>query len=99
MILEHFEDTTQTACLAYQTFENFKRPCQMLMKDHLVKYEQLHTKIKDHQMILLDIPLGITEIYYDKKSLTEAAHSTSRRRKTVEGRLGSNQAKRLKKRI
>ena len=34
----------------------------MLMKDHLVKYEQLHTKIKDHQMILPDISLGITEI-------------------------------------
>ena len=71
----------------------------MLMKDHLVKYEQLHTKIKDHQMILPDIPLGITEIFCDKKSLTEAAHSTSRRRKTVEGRIGSNQTKRLKKRI
>ena len=39
----------------------------MLMKDHLVKYEQLHTKIKDHLMILLDIPLSITEIYCDKK--------------------------------
>ena len=26
LILERFEDTTQTAYLAYQTFENFKRP-------------------------------------------------------------------------
>ena len=26
LILECFEDTTQTAYLAYQTFENFKRP-------------------------------------------------------------------------
>ena len=69
----------------------------MLMKDHLVKYEQLHTKIKDHQVILPDIPLGITEIFCDKKSLTEAAHSTIRKRKTVEGRIGSNQTKRLKK--
>ena len=48
------EDTMQTAYLAYQTFENFKRPSQMLMKDYLVKFEQLYTKIKDHQMILPD---------------------------------------------
>ena len=48
------EDKTQTAYLAYQTFENFKRPSEMLMKDYLVKFEQLYTKIKDHQMILPD---------------------------------------------
>ena len=44
----------QTAYLAYQTFKNFKQPSQMLMKDYLVKFEQLYTKIKDHQMILPD---------------------------------------------
>ena len=59
MILEgldalFLEDTTQTAYLAYQMFENFKRLSQMLMKDYLVNFEQLHTKIKDHQMILPD---------------------------------------------
>ena len=48
------EDTTQTAYLAYQTFENFKRLSKMLMKDYLVKFEQLYTKIKDHQIILWD---------------------------------------------
>ena len=48
------EDTMQIAYLAYQTFENFKRPSEMLMKDYLVKFEQLYTKIKDHQMILPD---------------------------------------------
>ena len=48
------EDKTQTAYLAYQTFENFKRPSEMLMKDYLVKFEQLYTKMKDHQMILPD---------------------------------------------
>ena len=59
------------------------------MKDHLVKYEQLHTKIKDHQMILPDIPLGITEIFCDKRSLTEAADSTSRRRKWLRVELAA----------
>ena len=59
MILERLdalflEDTMQTTYLAYQTFEKFKRPSQMLMKDYLVKFEQLYTKIKDHQMILPD---------------------------------------------
>ena len=48
------EETMQIAYLAYQTFENFKRPCEMLMKDYLIKFEQLYTKIKDHQMILPD---------------------------------------------
>ena len=45
------EDMMQTA---YQTFKNFKQPSQMLMKDYLVEFEQLYTKIKDHQMILPD---------------------------------------------
>ena len=48
------EDTNQSAYLAYQKFETFKRPEQMSMKDYLVKFEQLYTKIKDHQMILPD---------------------------------------------
>ena len=32
----------------------------MLMKDYLVKFEQLYTKIKDHQMILPDGVLVLT---------------------------------------
>ena len=54
------EDMMQTAYLAYQTFKNFKQPSQMLMKDYLVKFEQLYTKIKDHQMILPDGVLVLT---------------------------------------
>ena len=50
----YLEDTTQTAYLAYQNFETFKRPETMTMKDYLLKFEQLYTKIKDHQMILPD---------------------------------------------
>ena len=50
----YLEDTMQTAYLAYQNFETFKRPETMNMKDYLVKFEQLYTKIKDHQMILPD---------------------------------------------
>ena len=50
----YLEDTTQTAYLAYQNFETFKRPETMNMKDYLVKFEQLYTKIKDHQMVLPD---------------------------------------------
>ena len=50
----YLEDTTQTAYLAYQNFETFKRPETMKMKDYLVKFEQLYTKIKDHKMELPD---------------------------------------------
>ena len=50
----YLEDTTQTAYLAYQNFETFKRPETMNMKDYLVKFEQLYTKIKDHEMELPD---------------------------------------------
>ena len=59
LILERLDklflvDTTQTAYLAYQTFENFKRPSSMSMKDYLIKFAQLYTKIKDHRMELPD---------------------------------------------
>ena len=50
----YLEDTIQTADLAYQTFETFQRPENMTMKDYLVKFEHLYTKIKDHKMELLD---------------------------------------------
>ena len=50
----YLEDTTQTAYLAYQSFETFKRPEDMKMKDYLAKFEHLYTKIKDHQMVLPD---------------------------------------------
>ena len=50
----YLKDTTQTAYLAYQNFESFKRPESMVMKDYLVKFEHLYTKIKDHQMVLPD---------------------------------------------
>ena len=50
----YLEDTTQTAYLAYQSFESFERLVSMVMKDYLVKFEHLYTKIKDHQMVLPD---------------------------------------------
>ena len=50
----YLEDTIQTAYLAYQTFETFQRPENMTMKDYLVKFEHLYTKIKDHKIELPD---------------------------------------------
>ena len=52
------EDTTQTAYLAYQTFETFKRPSDMSMKDYFIKFEHLYTKIKDHNIELPDCILA-----------------------------------------
>ena len=61
LILQRFdtlylEDTIQMADLAYQTFETFQRPENMTMKDYLVKFEHLYTKIKDHKM---EVPDGV----------------------------------------
>ena len=36
----YLENTIQTAYLAYQIFETFRRPENMAMKDYLVKFEQ-----------------------------------------------------------
>ena len=52
----YLEDTIQMADLAYQTFETFQRPENMTMKDYLVKFEHLYTKIKDHKM---EVPDGV----------------------------------------
>ena len=50
----YLEGNIQTAYLAYQTFEIFQRPENMTMKNYLVKFEHLYTKIKDHKMELPD---------------------------------------------
>ena len=42
----YLQDTNQSAYLAYQKFETFKRPDNMPMKEYLIKFEQLYTKIK-----------------------------------------------------
>ena len=54
----YLEDTIQTAYFAHQTFETFQRPENMTMKDYLVKFEHLYTKIKDHRMELPDAVLA-----------------------------------------
>ena len=50
----YLHDTNQSAYIAYQNFWTFKRPEKIPMKEYLVKFEQLYTKIKEHQMILPD---------------------------------------------
>ena len=50
----YLEGNIQIAYLAYQTFEIFQRPENMTMKNYLVKFEHLYTKIKDHKMELPD---------------------------------------------
>lgn len=50
----YLQDTNQSAYLAYQKFETFKRPDNMPMKEFLIKFEQLYIKIKDHDMTLPD---------------------------------------------
>ncbi len=50
----YLQDTNQSAYLAYQEFENFKRPLQMSMREYLNNFEKLYTKIKAHRMELPD---------------------------------------------
>ena len=47
-------DDNQAAYLAYQEFENFRRPSDMSMQDFVVKFESLNSSIKRHQMTLPD---------------------------------------------
>ena len=46
------KDENQEAYLAYKTFEEFKRPKDMKVKDYLIKFESLHTKLKSLHMKL-----------------------------------------------
>ena len=50
----YLQDTNQSAYLAYQEFENFKRPLEMRMREYLNNFEKLYTKIKAHGMELPD---------------------------------------------
>ena len=47
-------DDNQAAYLAYQEFENFRRPSDMSLQDFVVKFETLNSSIKRHQMTLPD---------------------------------------------
>ena len=48
----YLQDTNQSAYLACQTFEEFKRPENIPMKEYITQFEKLHTKIKAHDMML-----------------------------------------------
>ena len=50
------KDENQEAYLAYKTFEEFKRPKDMKVKDYIIKFESLHTKLKSLQM---ELPEGV----------------------------------------
>eukprot|EP00112_Aurelia_sp_Birch-Aquarium-sp1_P008508 Seg1939.7 transcript_id=Seg1939.7/GoldUCD/mRNA.D3Y31 product="hypothetical protein" protein_id=Seg1939.7/GoldUCD/D3Y31 len=50
----YMQDINQSAYLAYQEFENFKRPLEMRMREYLNNFEKLYTKIKAHSMELPD---------------------------------------------
>ena len=54
----YLQDTNQSAYIAYQNFESFKRPENMPIKEYLIRFEQLYTKIKDHNMRLPDVVLA-----------------------------------------
>ena len=41
----YLEDINQSACIAYQTFESFKHPPSMPMKEYFIQFEKLYTKI------------------------------------------------------
>ncbi|XP_057296098.1 uncharacterized protein LOC130625028 [Hydractinia symbiolongicarpus] len=50
----YLKDENQTAYLAYETFEKFKRPPEMSMNDYLIEFERLYHKIQGHNMVLPD---------------------------------------------
>ena len=46
------EDKNQAAFLAYEQFEQFKRPENMKVKDYINAFERLNNKIKAYDMVL-----------------------------------------------
>ena len=49
-------DENQEAYLAYKQFEEFKRPKNMPVKDYIIKFESLHSKLKSFKM---NLPEGV----------------------------------------
>ncbi|XP_057310220.1 ubiquitin carboxyl-terminal hydrolase 20-like [Hydractinia symbiolongicarpus] len=52
----YLKDENQTAYLAYETFEKYKRPSEMSMNDYLIEFERLYHKIQVHRM---EVPDGV----------------------------------------
>ena len=52
-------EENQSAYLAYQTFEQFKRKDEMNIKEYIYEFEKLYAKVKKHDMKLPDGVLTI----------------------------------------
>ena len=50
------KDENQEAYIAYKTFEEFRRSKDMKVKDYIIKFESLHTKLKSLKM---ELPEGV----------------------------------------
>ena len=50
------KDENQESYLTYKTFEEFKRPKDMKVKDYVIKFESLHAKLKSLKM---ELPEGV----------------------------------------
>ena len=48
----YLKDKDQLAYAAYDSFENFKRPPDMSIKDYLITFEKLHYKILQYNIKL-----------------------------------------------
>ena len=50
----YLKDKVQNAYIQYETFEAYKRPKELNMKDYINEFERLHNKIKEYDMALPD---------------------------------------------
>ena len=50
----YLKDTTCLAYEAYEEFEKFIRPPEMKISDYIIKFEQLYSKAKNHEMTISD---------------------------------------------
>ena len=74
----YLKDKDQLAYAAYDSFENFKRPPDMSIKDHLITFERLHHKILQYNIKLPEPVLAYrvlkvpTNISPEKEQLARA---------------------------
>ena len=54
----YLKDKVQNAYIWYETFEPYKRPKELNMKDYINEFERLHSKIKEYDMALPDSVLA-----------------------------------------
>ena len=69
------KDEIQTAYLAYEKFEKFKRPETKSITDYIVEFERLYYKIKTHKMVLRDGVLQSANLSAEQQELARATAS------------------------